>query len=326
MTWPVGCSYQDALQAPEVALAAAGLGDWTVLRDPLGMPRVSSGTFGVVFELAGPHEQRRAIKCFTRAAPDVDHRYAVLAADARARALNYLVDFAYLPAGILVDGRHFPLLSMEWVDGAALIDYLDTQHRNRAAVAALAERFRALVTDLEAAGVAHGDLQHDNIVVRADGSLRVIDYDGMYVPALDGLAASERGVPDYQSPRRGQEFGPYLDRFSAWVIYLSLRALAIEPELWTELRPPGSERLLLRATDYTSWDTSPAVARLRSVPDAQVKQIVARVGRMVSADLAEIPPLAGLTGDRVLRTARPQDAGTAGWIQDHTEAVQGAAP
>jgi len=326
VTWPVGGSYQDALQAPEVALAGAGLGDWTVLRDALGMPRVSSGAFGVVFELAGPDGQRRAIKCFTRAAPDVDNRYAVLAVDDHVRALPYLVDFAYLPAGVLVDGRHFPLLSMDWVDGTALIDYLDAQHRNRAAVAALAERFRVLVTDLEAAGIAHGDLQHDNIVVRADGSLRLLDYDGMYVPALAGLSASERGVPDYQSPRRAAEFGPYLDRFSAWVIYLSLRALTIEPELWTELRSPGSERLLVRAADYTSWDTSPAVARLRSVPDVQVKQIVARVGRMVSADLTEIPPLAGLPDDRMLRIAEPQDAGPAGWLQDHTDAVQGAAP
>jgi hypothetical protein len=256
------------------------------------MPQVTSGAFGVVFQLHSPRGVRRALKCFTRAAPDLGRRYTVLAADVRSRRVPYLVDFAYLPAAVLVDGRRFPLLTMDWVEGVSLLDYLEAHRFDPGAVAALAERFRAMVRRLETAGIAHGDLQHDNIIVRADGSLRLIDYDGMYVPGLAGAAASERGLPDYQSPGRRDQFGPYLDRFSAWVIYLSLRALVAQPELWTELRPAGEERLLLSARDFTSWATSPTVHRLRAVPDGAVQSLLDQVEANVHADLAEVPPLA----------------------------------
>jgi len=291
-SYPLGVAYQDALQAPEVALSGTGLETWTVLRDRLGMPQVTSGAFGVVFELHGPRGVRRALKCFTRAAPDVGRRYSVLAADLDSRRLPHLVDFTYLPAGVLVDGRRFPLLTMDWVEGVSLLEYVEVHRFDPGAVAALAERFRAMVRRLETAGIAHGDLQHDNIIVRADGSLRLIDYDGMYVPALAGAGASERGLADYQSPRRRDQFGPYLDRFSAWVIYLSLRALVAQPELWTELRPAGEERLLLSAADFTAWVTSPTVQRLRTVPDAVVQSLLDQVEANLHADLAEVPPLA----------------------------------
>ena len=54
---------------------------------------------------------------------------------------------------------------------------------------------------------AHGDLKPENILVRNDGTLVMVDYDGMFVPAMEGewfhfdLTPGEyeirRGAADY---------------------------------------------------------------------------------------------------------------------------------
>src|SRR5436305_8445438 len=116
-------------------------------------------------------------------------------------------------------------------------------------MAYLAIRFAELVGELRAAGIAHGDLQHGNILVAPGGDLRLTDYDGMYVPALSGLESNELGHRNYQHPgRRRSEFGPHLDDFSSWVIYASLTALSIDPVLWGRL-DGGDECLLIRSRD-----------------------------------------------------------------------------
>src|SRR5260370_30145657 len=101
---------------------------------------------------------------------------------------------------------------MEWITAKQLIPWIETRLADRAALARLAEGFAALVASLEAAGIAHGDLQHGNLLVTARGDLKLIDYDGMYVPALRNSPAMELGQPNYQHPRRAAgDYGPWLD-------------------------------------------------------------------------------------------------------------------
>ena len=42
--------------------------------------------------------------------------------------------------------------------------------------------------------IAHGDLQHGNIIVQDDGTIRLVDYDGCYVPELAGLKSNEKSA------------------------------------------------------------------------------------------------------------------------------------
>jgi hypothetical protein len=73
---------------------------------------------------------------------------------------------------------------------------------------------------LRDAEIAHGDLQHGNIIVE-HGHLRLVDHDGLFVPEMAGWTSSEVGHQHYQHPARDAAFfNKHLDNFSAIVIYL----------------------------------------------------------------------------------------------------------
>jgi len=113
---------------------------------------------------------------------------------------------------------------MEWVEGEQFDDYIVESLGNPAKLGQLLTKFLAMMDELRQAGIAHGDLQHGNIIM-CGNELRLVDYDGMFVPAMNGYLASELGHRNYQHPQRAaHHFGPYLDNFSAWVIYASVRA------------------------------------------------------------------------------------------------------
>jgi hypothetical protein len=115
---------------------------------------------------------------------------------------------------------------------------------------------------LREAGVAHGDLQHGNIIVER-GQLRVVDLDGMFVPAMSGWRASEMGHQHFQHPLRDASlFNASLDDFSALVVYLSLVSLAERPELWAEHH---DENLLFTRADFLSPEASALFAKIKEI-------------------------------------------------------------
>ncbi|MEU5427454.1 AarF/UbiB family protein [Streptomyces olivoreticuli] len=241
--------------------------------------------------------RRFALKCFTREVGDQETRYREISKklakiDAAKLSQPWKMGFDYLPDGILVGAERFPLLKMEWVDGISLSAWLDNHHTDRSAVAGLANRFAGLTADLATAGIAHGDLQHGNLLVSDDGSFRLVDYDGMYVPALRGLPGTENGHRNYQSPRRAaDDFGPAMDRFSAWVIYLSLVALAAEPGLWGQLHEEGGEYLLLSEDDFKSPDNSSRLPVLLHHADSVVRDLATRFRSLAAQPLSALPDL-----------------------------------
>jgi len=158
--------------------------------------------------------------------------------------LPYTVGFKYQPEGIRVRGQWFPILKMEWVQGENLLSYVQTR-LGQPALRQLAEKLVTMSLRLAEAGVAHGDLQHGNVLI-VGGEPRLIDYDGMFVPALAGWRSHEVGHPNFQHPcRTDMDFGPTADHFSVWVIYLSLLALSSDAHLWSRYRG-GDECLLFR--------------------------------------------------------------------------------
>src|SRR5207247_7890916 len=99
---------------------------------------------------------------------------------------------------------------MQWADGDLLHSHIEKHLRYPASLAALREKWVTLVRHLEAAQVAHGDLQHGNIVVRG-GSIHLVDYDGMWVPALRGRHATETGHRAYRSEEHTSELQSRVD-------------------------------------------------------------------------------------------------------------------
>lgn len=272
-TFPNGSDYVDALQNPHTAFTDPDLQAATVKQDQLGFPRPLSGNFASVFKVTGPAGQW-AVKCFTRPVAHQQQRYAAI--DTALKNVHHaaLVHFNYQPHGVTIKGDPFPLLKMEWAEAQELLRWLDRHHTDQEKVFHLAGQLVDVIAALEGAGIAHGDLQHGNLLVTDAGKLILVDYDGMYAPALAGYPATERGLAHYQHPARGDaDYGPRLDRFSAWVIYTSLYAIATNPRLWRQLRGKDDERLLFTSDDYLDPGNSTAFTTLCTLGDPQLKKL-----------------------------------------------------
>ncbi|WP_406091215.1 hypothetical protein [Kitasatospora purpeofusca] len=296
--FPSASDYQEALQHPQLCFnhpeLKASVPELTKLR----LPRPISGAFASVFSLTSNASGRRyAVKCFTRHVPDQEARYQAISeqlATLSPSALSqpWKMGFEYLPDAIQVGRGRYPVLKMEWVKGVTLSAWLDHHHRDSAAVDRLADHFSDLTADLAAHSIAHGDLQHGNLLVADDGTLRLVDYDGMYVPALSGRDGTERGHRNYQSPARGSDdFGAEVDRFSTWVIYLALKAVAIDPALWPQLHEPQGEYLLLAEDDFKNPSISPRFPALLSHSDREVRDLADQVRSLAWQPLNSLPPL-----------------------------------
>ncbi|PBC60745.1 hypothetical protein BKI49_28010 [Streptomyces sp. Tue6028] len=264
----------------------------------LGLPRAISGAFASVFSLTSATSGRRyAIKCFTRHVPDQERRYQAISSrlgqlEPAELSQPWNLGFEYLPDAISVGRDRYPVLKMEWTEAVTLSSWLDDNHAHRFTVDRLADRFEALTRDLAAHEIAHGDLQHGNLLVASDDTLRLVDYDGMYVPALAGMGGTERGHRNYQSPMRGNDdFGAELDRFSAWVIFLSLKAIASDPSLWNRLHEPSGEFLLLTEDDFKSPGGSTRLQTLLAHPDRAVSGLADQVRSLAFQPLDVLPAL-----------------------------------
>ena len=263
MSWPIGPDYNDAIQNPQANLRDPCLRRGTVVTNRLGLPAVNSGYFASVFQV---HEgsQKWAVKCFTRHIRDQQDRYKAISDHLKAHPLPFTVQFDYQPEGILVRGTWYPILRMQWVDGPLLDEYVRSHLRNPRALQLLAHKWRACAREMQRAGIAHGDLQFGNIKVVGD-NIRLIDYDGMYVPAIKNKGSSERGHQNFQHPQRSDsDFDQYIDNFPSWVIYASLLAVAEFPSIWAEA-DGGDDCLIFRKADFESPDSSRVFRKLEQV-------------------------------------------------------------
>ncbi|WP_327185524.1 hypothetical protein [Streptomyces sp. NBC_01334] len=297
LAFPSGREYQEALQNTAVCFRDHDLRGARPQTNKLGLPRPISGQFASVFSLTSAAGRRYALKCFTSHVRDQQDRYEAISnklsgIDPGSLSQPWRIGFDYVPDGILVNGSRFPVLKMDWVEAVTLSNWLDHHYTDSAAVRGLAERFAQLTTDLAAHDIAHGDLQHGNLLVAQDGTFRLVDYDGMFVPALDGRHSTERGHRNYQSPARGDDdFDGTLDHFSNWVIYLALHAVAADPSLWTRLHEPDGEYLLLTEDDFKNPAGSVRLRTLLGHTDSTVRGLAEQIKILAWQPLSLVPRL-----------------------------------
>ncbi|MGX6744324.1 protein kinase family protein [Streptomyces peucetius] len=342
--FPSGADYAEALQHTQLCFRHPELKGARPELTKLGLPRAISGAFASVFSLTSATSGRRyAIKCFTRHIPDQERRYQAISSrlarlEPAELSQPWNLGFEYLPDAISVGRDRYPVLKMEWTEAVTLSSWLDDNHAHRFAVDRLADRFEALTRDLATHEIAHGDLQHGNLLVASDDTLRLVDYDGMYVPALAGMGGTERGHRNYQSPMRGNDdFGAALDRFSAWVIFLSLKAIASDPALWNRLHEPSGEFLLLTEDDFKNPGGSTRLQTLLAHPDRTVSDLADQVRSLAFQPLDVLPPLAqAVPRPRTAATTRaasvsgtaaaPGSGGLPGWMTGHISTQAGQSP
>jgi len=297
--WPDLTEYHEAVQHPPKAFADSGLQAVTLELDRFGMPKPATGGNAVVYKGHQPggflsFKKTWAIRCFLRPISDHAERYEAISKHLHKVRLPYDVNFQFLKQGIQIRSNWFPIVKMQWAEGDLLHSHIEKHLRSPASLAALREKWVTLVRDLEAAQLAHGDLQHGNILVRG-GSIQLVDYDGMWVPALKGRNATETGHRAYQHPERsGEDYGQEIDRFSALVIYLSLAALERDASLWERFHT--GDNLIFVREDFQQLGRSEIWQQLRRKGSGQISQLTAALATMVQKQ-----PMKVSTLDSVLR-------------------------
>jgi serine/threonine protein kinase len=223
--------------------------------DGNGNPVMTSGNFAVVFKMRDEKKDKfYAVKCFLKDQPNRAENYRMIAEELEFVSSSFLTKFQYLGNELFVDsanadGEEFPVLLMDWVEGTNLDQYIHQHLHDNYQLHLLAYQFSRLSLWLMPQPFAHGDLKPDNIMVREDGTLVLIDYDGMFVPAMKGQKAREMGSPDFRHPARTEEtFNEHIDDFSLASILLSLRVIAEDPALLEKYG--AADRLLFSEKDY----------------------------------------------------------------------------
>ena len=253
MTYPLISEYVEAVRNAEDNFDK--LRNLRPVTDGNGNPVMTSGNFAVVFKMRDEKNNKLyAVKCFLKDQPNRAENYRMIAEELEYVSSSFLTKFQYLDNELFVDsanadGEEFPVLLMDWVEGTNLDQYIRQHLHDSYQLHLLAYQFSRLALWLMPQPFAHGDLKPDNIMVRENGTLVLIDYDGMLVPAMKGQKAREMGSPDFRHPARTEEtFNEHIDDFSLASILLSLRVIAEEPSLLEKYG--AADRLLFSEKDY----------------------------------------------------------------------------
>src|SRR5258708_5794470 len=207
MPWPLSQDYNEAIQNPRFAFHDPELMEGQAVTNALGLPMPRSGNFADVYEVHCPTTNTKwAVKCFTREVPGLRERYSEISAHLHQVKLPFTVDFQYFADGIRVQGKWYPILKMRWVDGQLLNEFIRQAVDKPALLEGLTQIWVRMARRLREAQVGHCDLQHGNVML-VPGSkntlaVKLIDYDGMFVPALAKSKSGEVGHPAFQHPQR----------------------------------------------------------------------------------------------------------------------------
>lgn len=260
-SWPSPQDYNEAIQNLSTAFADPELQAGEPELDAVGIPRPVSGAFASVYKVQSG-TKTFAVRCFLHNIRDSEQRYQLISDFVMNDELPYTVSFEYQARGVLIRGDWYPILKMDWVQGQTLDSFIQSNLHEKDRLTRVLQQFEVMCSDLGKAGIAHGDLQHGNIMVTDEGELRLVDYDGMFVPGMKGWKSNELGHRNYQHPKRqAQHFGPYLDTFAKWSIFVSLRALIEQPSFYRKCKA-GGDCLLFRREDYINPEQSNSLKHL----------------------------------------------------------------
>ena len=209
------------------------------------------GGFSVVFPFA-VNNKKWAFRCWHVNVGNMQKHFDILSKELKKINLPYFCEFDYTEEGILVDGFLYPTTKMRWIDGDNLKNYICKNYHNKGKMKTLADSFLSMIKNLHQNNIAHGDLQHGNILIDNHDKIYLIDYDSVYLPALSGQIDSICGLPDYQHPKRcdNKYATEKIDYFSELIIYTSILGIVENPSLVEKYKLADSEFLLFSKEDF----------------------------------------------------------------------------
>ena len=267
MQYPLISEYVRAIQDASSNLDK--LAHLVPVQDDHGEPYRSSGAFAVVFKMKDEQTGKcYALKCFTEEQEGRAEAYRQIADELDMVDSPYITSVKYMEKELFVDCQceedEFPVLLMDWVEGETMEAYITANYHNQSAMSLLCYRFGKMAAWLRTLSFAHGDIKPDNIIVRPDGSLALVDYDGMFVPAMKGCKSPTIGTKDFCHPLRTvDDFDETIDDFSLASIALSLKAISMNSTLLDTYG--ASDRLLFSENDYRNPSNSKVISALQEL-------------------------------------------------------------
>ncbi len=267
MQYPLISEYVKAIQ--EAGDNLEQLAHLTPVLDDHGEPYRSSGAFAVVFKMQDKSSGKYyALKCFTEEQEGRAEAYRQIADELDLLDSPYITSVKYMEKELFVDSQceedEFPVLLMDWVDGETMEAYIAANYHNQSVMLMLSYRFGKMAAWLRTQSFAHGDIKPDNIIVRPDGSLTLVDYDGMFVPSMKGSQSPTIGTRDFSHPLRTvDDFDETIDDFSLASIALSLKAISMNSTLLDIYG--ASDRLLFSENDYRNPSNSKVISALQEL-------------------------------------------------------------
>lgn len=225
--------------------------------DSRGRLKMFAGGFTVVFPTI-VNGEKWGLRCWHNDLGNLRSHFEILSEELNKLKCPYFCDFVYEDEGILVNGLKYPTTRMRWVDGLDIKKFLCEHRGEKIRLKKLATRFLKMACDLHQLGIAHGDLQHGNILVDKNDNLFLIDYDSMYLPTLKGQGDIIAGLKGYQHPRRADNINASekLDYFSELIIYTSIVGVAERPEFVEKYNLEDSEQMLFSPDDFIDIEKS----------------------------------------------------------------------
>ena len=267
MQYPLISEYVKAIQDAGDNLEQ--LAYLTPVLDDHGEPYRSSGAFAVVFKMQDKSTGKYyALKCFTEEQEGRADAYRQIADELDMVDSSYITSVKYMEKELFVDSQceedEFPVLLMDWVEGETMEAYIAANYHNQSAMSMLCYRFGKMAAWLRSQSFAHGDVKPDNIIIRPDGSLTLVDYDGMFVPSMKGSKSPTIGTRDFSHPLRTMDdFDETIDDFSLASIALSLKAISMNSTLLDTYG--ASDRLLFSEKDYRTPSNSKVISALQGL-------------------------------------------------------------
>ena len=231
-----------------------------IQKNALGLPRSRSGNFAIIFKLHISNLEY-AVRCFLKMSNDSEMRYSLIkkkiVSVSQANHSSIFSKFDYQKQGILINQNYYPIMKMEWIRGPTLGEFINREYHNKEIMLAVKESLRELFFFLTSINCAHGDIQPGNLIVKDNGkNIKLIDYDGMFIPEIKSLGATEIGHVNFQHPQRNKSyFSSELDFFSFILLDTAITSLINNPNLW-EQSFSDEEGILFRAEDLRNPQSS----------------------------------------------------------------------
>jgi serine/threonine protein kinase len=260
LPYPANIDFRKAVMNPKLCFQDEELRQATPVIGIRRQPIAYTGNFAIVFKLESERSSW-AVRCFTSPVrEDIIRRYQAIYNYQPLRDLSYFVEFEFLEQGIQINEEWYPILKMDWIDGKTLDDYIDEainmRHLRQIKLEMLRIALEQMQQELKQAKIAHGDLQHGNILITPRQELKLVDYDEIYIPDLkDYPPDCEKGHPNYQHPQRSlNDWGEDIDEFSFNVIILSVNVLARDYNFWHNFHQDNA--LLFTKEDFCNYQES----------------------------------------------------------------------